>query len=341
VTRHDRGRVAPGYNLYASGSNEVYLMDLDGTRAHTWRLPKGKRACEHAELLRDGTLAVICVRHSLTLLDADSRVLWDLEMSFHHDIAELPDGSLLVPYKKQEEYKYRRVGFDLVATISRAGKVVGEWSTFRSLAELRKHHPPSHLDTEPGFRQRNFVEFGDYYHLNTVEVVPDTALGRSDRRFRAGNILICLRNVNLIAILDQEDHSVVWHWGTEDLQLPHMPSMLPNGHMLIFDNGTDRGYSRVLEIDPRTKEIVWEYRADPPTKFFTKGRGSNQRLLNGNTLICESERGRAFEVTPQGEVVWEFWNPELVGSARRRIYRFMRLPPEIIEPLLEKAVGGH
>ncbi len=217
---------------------------------------------------------------------------------------------------------------------------MSEWSTFRSLAELRKHHPPSDLDTEPGLRRRNLVEFGDYYHLNTVEILPETALARTDRRFRAGNILICLRNVNLIAILDQEDHSVVWDWGPEDLQLPHMPTMLPNGRMLIFDNGADRGYSRVLEIDPRTKEIVWEYKADPPTRFFTKGRGSNQRLPNGNTLICESERGRAFEVTPEGEIVWEFWNPELVGSARRRIYRIMRLPPEIIEPLLERTAGG-
>ena len=30
---------------------------------------------------------------------------------------------------------------------------------------------------------------------------------------------------------------------------------------------------------------------------------------HGNTLICEGSNGRIFEVTPAGEIVWEYVNP--------------------------------
>ena len=37
--------------------------------------------------------------------------------------------------------------------------------------------------------------------------------------------------------------------------------------------------------------------------------GNAQRLPNGNTLVCESSYGRFFEVTQEGEIVWEYVNP--------------------------------
>jgi len=107
--------------------------------------------------------------------------------------------------------------------------------------------------------------------------------------------------------------------------------MLDNGHILVYDNGAHRTYSRILEVDPVENRIIWEYLADPPEKFYSETRGSNQRFDNGNTLICESERGRAFEITPTGEVVWEFYNPEIVDGRRRLIYRMTRVPREEVD----------
>jgi hypothetical protein len=144
-----------------------------------------------------------------------------------------------------------------------------------------------------------------------------------------------LRNVNLILILDQDDLRVAWSWGPTELDQPHMPTMLEGGNILIFDNGSLRGFSRVLELNPLTEEVVWKYQAQPATDFFSELRGSNQRLPNGNTLICESERGRVFEVTRSGEIVWEFWNPEIIEGKRKRIYRFLRLPPAFVDPILQ------
>ncbi len=140
--------------------------------------------------------------------------------------------------------------------------------------------------------------------------------------------------MNLILIIAPDSGRILWSWGPGILDWPHMPTMLQNGHILVYDNGAHRTYSRVLELDPVSREIVWEYRADPPEAFYSQTRGSSQRLANGNTLICESERGRVFEVTPEGEVVWEFYNPDLRKGKRRLIYRMERIPPEEVESWL-------
>jgi hypothetical protein len=79
---------------------------------------------------------------------------------------------------------------------------------------------------------------------------------------------------------------------------------------------------------------VWQYEAEPREAFFSAWRGSAQRLANGNTLIAESETGRAFEVTRAGEIVWEFWNPEIADGKRKRVYRFRRVPRARAERML-------
>jgi hypothetical protein len=115
--------------------------------------------------------------------------------------------------------------------------------------------------------------------------------------------------------------------------------MLANGNILIFDNGTKRKFSKVIELEPLTRTVEWEYVSDPPKDFFTHSRGSAQRLPNGNTLMCEGDKGRALEVTKDGEIVWEWVNPEIVEHHRPQIYRMMRLLPETVDPLLASESG--
>jgi len=103
-----------------------------------------------------------------------------------------------------------------------------------------------------------------------------------------------------------------------------IPEGLPGaGDILLFDNEGPSGFpsirlnhhigSRVLEINPQTKKIVWDYTADdsnqPDWEFYSAFISSARRLPNGNTLIDEGMYGRFFQVTPSGEIVWEYVNP--------------------------------
>lgn len=337
VTVHDPGRAFQGYNLYTNDVDKVILADMELREVHVWRLPEGKRQCEYAELLPDEGVIVECVDQSVVYLGQDSQVIWDLAFPAHHDIARLDDGAFLVPYLENQRYAGRDVGFDGIARISRMGWPMKLWSTWDRLGELRRHHGPSPLDIPPGPGGDPLAgreEGLEYYHLNSINMIPVTPLGQRDGRFQAGNLLICLRNMNLIVLLDRVDLHVTWSWGERELELPHMPVMLPSGNILVFDNGTYRGWSRILEIEPPGGRIVWSYEGDPRESFFSKWRGGVQRLPNGNTLITESEKGRVFEVTPGGEVVWELWNPEIADGKRKRIYRMERLSPGQVSPRL-------
>ena len=121
--------------------------------------------------------------------------------------------------------------------------------------------------------------------------------------------------------------------GAPPLSGQHAPHMLANGNVLLFDNGPHRldhsfPFSRVLEIDPATKAIVWKYQEIRVSDFFSPRISNAQRLPNGNTFINEGWFGRFFEVTREGAVVWEYVNPyfgprqQLVVNAVQRAYRY-------------------
>ncbi|MCA9911314.1 MAG: aryl-sulfate sulfotransferase, partial [Anaerolineae bacterium] len=125
------------------------------------------------------------------------------------------------------------------------------------------------------------------------------------------------------------------------LYFQHDPNWIPEGYpgagnMLVFDNGSPlRPYSRVVEIalptdesgayimNPgaaTTPEIVWEYRTDPPEDFYSALISGAQRQPNGNTLITDGLHGRIFEVTPAGEIVWEYYMPPATWVFRSERY---------------------
>jgi hypothetical protein len=108
-----------------------------------------------------------------------------------------------------------------------------------------------------------------------------------------------------------------------------IPVGLPGaGNLLVFDNEGASGFpatrlasqlgSRVLEINPITKDIVWQYTAlnsnEPVWDFYSSFISSARRLPNGNTLIDEGMNGRIFQVTPQGEIVWEYVSPYFANA---------------------------
>jgi hypothetical protein len=105
-----------------------------------------------------------------------------------------------------------------------------------------------------------------------------------------------------------------------------IPTGLPGaGNLLLFDDQGGAGFppaalgiyagSRILEIDPVKQEIVWQYTGAnsgrPVWSFFSSFVSNAQRLPNGNTLIDEGMDGRFFQITPNGDIVWEYVPPYL------------------------------
>ncbi|MHC4972758.1 MAG: aryl-sulfate sulfotransferase [Planctomycetota bacterium] len=130
--------------------------------------------------------------------------------------------------------------------------------------------------------------------------------------------------------------------------LPHVGACPPAGTKLGFWPNKFRKYSRVVEINPITKQLEWEYKQPFPTKdkngdgklrgderlFYSDIMSGCQRLMNGNTLITEADTGRIFEVTCKGEVVWEYAAnylpftppPGMFGIFVAGVYRAYRVP---------------
>jgi outer membrane protein assembly factor BamB len=164
----------------------------------------------------------------------------------------------------------------------------------------------------------------EWTHGNTVVPLGD------DR------VLASFRNISTIAIIDKATGRFEWELGPEVLAQQHDPSLLENGNILVLDNGAHRGdnplpFSRVLEIAPAGNEIVWSYQDPTPYAFFSAYISGARRLPNGNTLITEGLFGRMFQVTPEGEVVWEYTNPHFHPHVRgydsNGVFRASHVPP--------------
>lgn len=359
VTIHDEAHSFRGYNLFRSRVDpEVLLLDMSGKVVHRWRYTfiHDWDVCEHAILLTNGDVIIIDKFNRLLKLDWNSNVVWSTPVKAHHDVCLTRENTLYTIAVEGLEHRGLVVRFPIIVELNANGKPGATWSAYDHLDRIKQRldrrsfldtildsmltrHGQSEtydklLDRDEAILRRDMRVQYDHFHMNTIGVVPDTPLAASDGGFAPGNLLICFRNVNQVAVLEKETKEVLWAWGEGRLEWPHHPTMLDNGNILIFDNGVFRKYPRVLELNPVTLTVVWEYVGDPPDTFYSPRKGSAQRLLNGNTLICEGDRGRAFEVTAAGEIVWEWFNPLTRNDRRVQVYRMMRYAPEYVEPLL-------
>lgn len=310
MTLHEPARAWPGVSLLTDEVSTCMALDMGGRELWRWFV-QGHDQVEHFELLDGGRIVAVSVDQGVTLLDADSKVAWQVDCAAHHDVHATTRGTFLVPVHTEHDHAGRRVRFDAVVELDAGGEEVGRWRARDHLDALRALHGAHALD-EPAATESDTVY--DYHHLNTVLELDHPALGGEAR-------LLCLRNVSLLVAVDPRTGVPGWSFGPGELDFPHDPSLTPEGRLLVFDNGFHRGWSRLVEIDPATREVVWSWAADPPESFFSEVRGACQRLPNGNTLVTESERGRAFELDPDGNVVWRLEGP-------RRIYRVRRVAEE-------------
>jgi hypothetical protein len=327
-----------GVNLYVSAhASEAFLADMNGRILHKWqydyrrfrrdfgvtdeqdRYSRQARSEDQdylwrrVHLFENGHILAMYVDIALIELDRQSNVVWTYFNRCHHDVDVDDEGRMYVLTRKAslvpQINRTMEVLEDFVTVLGPDGTEEESVSIVRCF--LNSDYAPF-LDKMP-------ARHGDILHTNTLEVFDGTMEHRS-ALFRRGNVLISMSIIDTVAIIDLEAEKVLWAlrgpWKGQ-----HQPVLLHNGNMLIFDNLGYRGKSKVIEFEPFTQEIVWRYEGGADDEFFSEITGSCQRLPNGNTLITESTAGRAFEVTRDGEVVWEFWNPHRAGENDKLIAR--------------------
>lgn len=321
VTHIELERTQPGLNLVISGHEPAALLqDLKGNNRHRWHCTfedvwaepldfktalVHKKFWRRAHVMPNGDLLAIFEGIGMVKLDRDSNVIWANQGRYHHDIFVGEDGRITT-LSRWWRTKHKRfplegaIEEDYVAFLSPDGKEIKRISILSAL-----------LDSDYSSVLAKARKKGDFLHTNTVEVM-DGRFAERHPMFAAGNVLISIRELNTVAMLDPEQEKIVWTlsglWSVQ-----HQPTILDDGRMLVFDNLGAAGKSRVLELDPITQEVFWSYTGTPQQPLFSKVIGSSQRLANGNTLITESTQSRALEVTREGDMVWEYYNPYRTG----------------------------
>ena len=352
---HRPSKCYQGYTLYChayedpkgspSGKGHIYLIDMEGNVVHEWTTQTAQQS--HSRLLPNGNLFYPTRDRSrieeagLRELDPQSNVVWQFHCRIDHDYQILQNGNLMIHTIADCMVPELGVGLKrnpYILEITRDKELVWQWRGEEHIEELRKLLPSHAWDF---FQERIHGQFAfDWAHNNTCQIIPPNATAEKEQaqggpvRFKPGNIVFSYRSVDIIGVIERESGNIVWAWGAGVLDGQHKPHMLPSGNLLIFDNGTLRGYSRIIELNPLTEKIEWEYTSDPQETFFSPFISGAQRLPNGNTLICEGSKGHLFEVTPEKEVVWDYTSPFRENGAMGT-YRCLRYSPDYVQPLLE------
>jgi Arylsulfotransferase (ASST) len=333
-------RATPGLTLFSPlNGKSTYIIGMRGDVLHHWEHPlvTGTYAylLETRNLLWSGRLPE-GPQHMggrgglLREYDWSGNVLWEhQQVGQHHDFRRLPNGNnIFLGWEVVPPEIERRIPGGLPGTrhpdgcmygdyiheVTSGGDVVWEWHACQDMAVEKYPIAPSQLRDE-------------FAHANAISPSQD------------GNILISFRRLNTIALINREDREITWEHRDESWGMQHDCEWLPNGNITLFANGTNvttNPFSRVIELDPRTKNTVWQYRGRPTYTFFSPHISGAQRLASGNTLICEGQWGRLFEVSPEGDIVWEYVSP-FMGLDRNgdpsnevfRAYRYTVDSPQI------------
>ncbi|REK11507.1 MAG: hypothetical protein DWQ36_01815 [Acidobacteria bacterium] len=294
VTIFDPRRSAPGYNLDLFRQRTPTLFDANGRVVHSWPQARVK---SRVRLLPDGNLLGLGLGPAVFEYSWQGDLVWSHRFEAelpHHDVIRLRNGNTLVISQRDGS------ATDDLVEIERQGREIWRWRSDLHLGDLIE---------QAGRRGGQNLT-----HFNSVQELPSNRWhDGGDTRFRPGNLLVSARNLDHLLVIDRATGDVVWTFG-ERLDMQHEALMVPPGEpragaIFVLSNGTRGRYhdtrSALLEIDPSRRAVVREW---TDASFFTNTGGTQQPLAGGNTLITSTRGGRTFELTPDGEIVWE-WIP--------------------------------
>ncbi|MCS3631974.1 hypothetical protein GGP55_002585 [Salinibacter ruber] len=313
---------------------EARLMDRSGRIVHKSRLDPqslfpdsldqrrvGRRYIHGSHLRPDGNLLVNFGQVGTVQVDACGRPQWRLAARSHHSIERAEDGTYWIPGSSKTPRRTTPAhpdgfpGLDApvyhepILHVSADGIVLDRLNVLDLLYEndLERYIPEAY---QPQAKDKG-PQTKDITHMNDVEPLGASLAGEYPL-FEAGDLLVSIRDLDLVLVFDPDTGTVKWH--TEDpFIMHHDPDFIGDGWIGIFDNardftfrGTMLGGSRIVAVQPHTDSVEIRFPTEHSDPFYTASQGKWQQLRNGNMLLAESRTGRVVEVTPKGRTVWEW-----------------------------------
>lgn len=324
VTAYDRRKMQPGLTFltgFFDNAVAMQLIDEDGAVVHRWIDTRSWNTAEiHGAVpLPDGSVIFERPDAGLRRMDKCGNVVWTVDHSTHHSVHLSPDDNsvwvsarrvLKAGDPRLKQLPGIRPPFteDLALQVNLDGEVLREISLAAILFENGQEAVLFANGDDAIVNRDNEIT-----HLNDVEPL-SSSMAEAFPMFTPGDLIVSLRNLNLLTVFDPKTRQVKWlrvgPWVRQ-----HDPDFDDGGRILVFNNRKDDtptgrilGGSTIMAVDPVTDEVTTLYRGTQEMPFFTNVLGKQQKLANGNLLISSGEEGRVFEVTPDGEVVWEFVN---------------------------------
>ena len=339
------------------------IIDMDGKVVHEWEIdwfeiwpdpthiprsdvifPKSRPGTHihGAVVLENGDLIFNFEYLGMVRLDVCGNVIWRLPYRTHHSIYLDEYGYLWASGRIHHEDPLPNLPshippFDepTILKVSQDGEILQEISVF----DVLQANGLEGFLTLSSISERDVTVSDDTLHLNDVETFPSYL---EEGVFQAGDIMISLRNINTILVFREEGLKVT-NISTGTFVRQHDPDFIDGNTISLFDN-----YNIAPEEFGHQSRIMIESFADgnrsvhftgsEEKPFYTDIMGKHQWLPNGNLLITESMKGRAFEIDPQGVIVWEYINIVDEGIAGM-VDEVQRLPERFTEEYIHQLIA--
>ena len=326
--RINMAEMQPGVTFLVSvfdGRLTARLYGMDGSILHEWPVDffeLGREEAAHkfhalihgAALLPNGDLLANLDGRGTYRISACGEIVWKNNNRSHHALTLDETGGYWTPVYVDRYPSNTLVpvgnGFNFDA-IARFDLETGEQTDLVDLVSILTDGKLEGLMAIRPVRE-------DVAHLNDVDIL-SAEIADAFPDFNAGDLLLSFRHFNQIWVLDGQSHEIKWYM-TGPMKGQHDPDFQADGTITVFDNRAGNiadssnafvgalGGSRILKIEPTSRTVSTIFDGGGEEPFYSQYRGKHQVLANGNILLAETDRGRAFEVTPDGEVVWEVIN---------------------------------
>jgi hypothetical protein len=277
-------------------------------------IPKGKPGTHihGSKLTNNGGVLFNFENLGFVNLDACGNTLFKVPYPTHHAIEEDDNGDYWLPgqiYYQEALPQYPNYippfKDDTIVKISKQGKVLFEIS----IMDLLKKNGYSGLMYLSTIKSRNTQVSGDIYHLNDVELFPNSM---DEGTFKHGDVMVSLRNINTVFIFDPKTLKIRY-LTTGKFVRQHDPDFIDGNHFSVLDNNhiapNEFGHSsKIVIVSAHDDQVKSYFSATDKVPFYTNIMGKHQWLPNGNLLILEAMNGRVIEVNAKKEIVWSYNN---------------------------------